>query len=184
MAENQSPLLRVILNDLSYLISKPCLKNIIVVLAKVGSPEKNLDVLLHSQALKTLYYEKVRSITSYKHSFEQFHDKYLDKFTRRGKECIEILQKNLVLSPYAAGFGSFLIQRKKKCEGYLGGLSVESMISKCKSELNDFDCYMLGRFTEVDLADTKKTITFDFKTNSQNGLAFAEELRKRDAKCG
>lgn len=150
MAENQSPLLKVLFNELSHLITNKRLKALISILAKFGSPDKNLEVLLGSQALKTLYFAKVTAITSYKGSFEQFHDKYLDKFTRRGKACIEVLQKGLVQSPYAAGFGTFLVQRKRKCEGYLGGLSVEGMIGKCRGELRDFDCYRLGRFSEVD----------------------------------
>jgi len=182
MAENQSPLLKVLFNELSYLISNKRLKALISILAKFGSADKNLEVLLGSQALKTLYYAKVTAITSYKGSFEQFHDKYIDKFTRKGKACIEVLQKGLVQSPYAAGFGTFLVQRKRKCEGYLGGLSVETMIGRCRGELKDFDCYRLGRFSDIDQRDFEKIISRDFKANSSAGLAFVEELRKRDAK--
>ena len=89
--ENESPLIKVLLNDLSYLLTTSNIKKLISIMTKTGNIEKNLEVLLHCQAFKTLFYTKVKAITSYKGSFEQFYDKYLDKFCKSNKACLEVL---------------------------------------------------------------------------------------------
>jgi hypothetical protein len=109
MLENEASLLKVLLNELSHLISTTNIKAFISLMAKSSlAPEKALETLFASQAFKTLYYTKVKSITAYKGSFEQFYDKYLDRLSKH-KPCIEVIQKYLVQAPYAAGFGTFLI---------------------------------------------------------------------------
>jgi hypothetical protein len=43
---------------------------------------KALDLLLQTQTFKQMYVHKVKALTQYKGSFEQFYDKYLDKFSK------------------------------------------------------------------------------------------------------
>ncbi len=75
MIDNQSILLRNVLNDLSFLIKTAHIKKLITILTKnTGSQEstaKMLEVLLTSTAFKQMYYQKVKgAITQYKGSFE------------------------------------------------------------------------------------------------------------------
>ena len=75
MIDNQSILLRNLLNDLSFLIKTAHIKKLITILTKnTGSQEstaKMLEVLLTSTAFKQMYYQKVKgAITQYKGSFE------------------------------------------------------------------------------------------------------------------
>ena len=103
----------------------------------------------------------------------------MDKFSRY-KQCIDVLQRHLCTPPYSAGFASFLIQKKRKCEGILSP-SLEQLILKCTSDIRDFDCYRLsgGNFSEIDERELEKIIARDYKTNNQGGLSYLDELKKR-----
>ena len=48
MVENESPLLKIIVNDLSHLYKAQHLKKLVGFLAKSTAPEKNLETLLAS----------------------------------------------------------------------------------------------------------------------------------------
>ena len=48
--------------------------------------------------------------------------------------------------------------------------------------MKDYDCYRLGRFSEIDQKDFLKVAERDFKANSSNCISFIEELRKKDCK--
>ena len=74
-------------NDLAYLLKHSHIKKFLTLLTKVkegGNSHKMLEVVLTSTAVKGMYYQKVKggAVGSYKGSFEQFYDKYLDKFSR------------------------------------------------------------------------------------------------------
>jgi len=58
---------------------------------------------------------------------------------------------------------------------------LEQLISKCTSDLRDFDCYRLagGVFSEIDQRELEKVIARDYRTNNQAALSFIEELKKR-----
>ena len=118
MLENESSLFTNLLNDFSYLLKTSHIKRLLHLITKLSpdSMPKALSLLLSSTPFKQVYLHKVSSLTSYKSSFEQFFDKYLDKFSK-SKACTEVLTRILSTSPFSAGFASFLIQRKRKCEG-------------------------------------------------------------------
>ena len=92
MVENESPALKGLLGDISYLLKTAHMKRLISIMTKANgdAAAKGLDALLHSQAFKVMYYSKVKSITKYKGSFEQFYDKFLDKFSKT-KQGVEVL---------------------------------------------------------------------------------------------
>jgi hypothetical protein len=105
----------------------------------------------------------------------------LDKLTKY-KPCLEVLQRHLCTAPYSAGFGSFLIQKKRKCETLQLSTSLDQLLGACTNELRDFDCYRLtgnGNLTEVDLRELEKVIVRDFKTNNQTAMGYLEALKKR-----
>lgn len=81
MIENESPFLKYLLNDISYLLTSKDLKSFILMLQSSLNPEAQLEILIQSRIFKTLYYQKVKSISKYKSSFEMFFEKYLSKFT-------------------------------------------------------------------------------------------------------
>ncbi len=72
----------------------------------------------------------------------------MDKRSIR-KPVSECLAKTLVCPPYNVAFGAYLIDHKKDMEGELG-LSIESLIQKCASDMKDFDFWRLGKFSEID----------------------------------
>ena len=51
-----------------------------------------------------------------------------------------------------------------------------------KCELRDFDCWRLGRFTEVEAKEMEKIVMREYKSNSQSAMSVIEEMRKKEAK--
>jgi hypothetical protein len=162
MVDNDSALLKVIVNELSYLLRNKSLKTLISLFKNADKNQsKYLEILLTSKAFKELFYQKVYNGTSYKHGFEQFFENYLDQFAKN-KQSIEVMLKYLSLQPYNASFGLHLIQKYKKCEEMFK-IHPEIIINTCSKDLKEFDVYRLGKITDSDLNDFHQVVSKDIK---------------------
>ena len=145
MVENNSPLLKNVLNDLCYLIKNKHIKNLIPLIIRAKDGSKQLEMLLQSQSFRCFFFSKLKclSLQKYKGSFEFFFEKYFQNSTGT-PECDKVLAKIFCQSPFSVGFGSYIVLNYKKAKAIFENL--EALIAKCQ-EMKDFDVYRLSLFT-------------------------------------
>eukprot|EP00347_Sterkiella_histriomuscorum_P004381 403360676 len=183
MLENESPLIRNLFNELAYLINPKQNQQILSLIIHNSQPQVNIEILLQSQFFKQLYYQKVKGNgdsngKNYKHSFRSFYERYL-KIFESDKQAMEIISKQLSLSPYAAGFGIYVNNNIKEAKDKFGNL--QQIVQTCQKEIRDYDLWKQGDIKEEEIQEIISNIKRVYLQSSDQKplIDFCNSLKSR-----
>eukprot|EP00347_Sterkiella_histriomuscorum_P006241 403353524 len=153
MLENESPLIKNILNDLACFINPQQSYQILEIISQNSKQHENLEILLQSHFFKQFYYqnEKIKMDGVFqKHSFSSFYENCF-KFFESDKQAMEVISKQLSLSPYAASFGIYVISNLKEAKAKFGNL--QKIVQTCQKEIRDYDLWKQGDIQEEEMQE-------------------------------
>lgn len=159
MIENNSKMLKLLLNETNYLFDIEDLQHMLECVCsltdEVGpdSPQRKasiLETIITSKMMHRLYFKHVHKIgnESYVNSFEWFFETVLSPIWRRGNSLEDIsiqksVETHLKKSPYNAGLGCYLYQVQERAHTHFPHRD-QVLKDIVYNTLRDFDVYRLA----------------------------------------